>query len=75
MSGAFARVPTSSSDRNSVCVCVADSRSHLLFFSLCNIYKPDVVFLTDAGTTYALDCFTRYSRGCCGISAVRCLYA
>lgn len=30
--------------------------SHLLFFSLCYIQKPDMVFLTDAGTLFDSDC-------------------
>ncbi len=30
--------------------------SHLLFFSLCYIQKPDMVFLTDAGTIFESDC-------------------
>jgi cellulose synthase/poly-beta-1,6-N-acetylglucosamine synthase-like glycosyltransferase len=30
--------------------------SHLIFFSLCNLQKPDFVFLTDCGTIYNEDC-------------------
>jgi len=30
--------------------------SHLLFFSLCYLQKPDCVFLTDTGTIYDSDC-------------------
>ena len=30
--------------------------SHLLFFSLCFLQKPDCVFLTDTGTIYNSDC-------------------
>ena len=30
--------------------------SHLLFFSLCYLQKPDCVFLTDSGTLYDSDC-------------------
>lgn len=30
--------------------------SHLLFFSLCYLQKPDCVFLTDCGTLYNSDC-------------------
>jgi cellulose synthase/poly-beta-1,6-N-acetylglucosamine synthase-like glycosyltransferase len=30
--------------------------SHLLFFSLCHLQKPDFVFLTDCGTLYNDDC-------------------
>ena len=30
--------------------------SHLLFFSICNLQKPDCVFLTDAGTIYDSNC-------------------
>jgi cellulose synthase/poly-beta-1,6-N-acetylglucosamine synthase-like glycosyltransferase len=32
--------------------------SHLLFFSLCYIQKPDCVFLTDAGTIYDHNCIS-----------------
>jgi cellulose synthase/poly-beta-1,6-N-acetylglucosamine synthase-like glycosyltransferase len=30
--------------------------SHLIFFSLCAVLKPDLVFLTDCGTIYNSDC-------------------
>ena len=30
--------------------------SHLIFFSLCHLQKPDFVFLTDCGTIFNLDC-------------------
>lgn len=30
--------------------------SHLIFFSLCSLLKPDLVFLTDCGTIYNSDC-------------------
>lgn len=33
--------------------------SHLLFFSLCHLQKPDCVFLTDCGTLYNSDCIYR----------------
>ena len=33
--------------------------SHLIFFSLCNLLKPDTVFLTDAGTIYNPDCVNK----------------
>lgn len=32
--------------------------SHLLFFSLCYLQKPDCVFLTDTGTLYDSDCIS-----------------
>jgi hypothetical protein len=33
--------------------------SHLMFFSLCYLQKPDCVFLTDCGTLYNSDCICR----------------
>lgn len=36
--------------------------SHLLFFSLCNLQNPDLVFLTDCGTTYDSDCIFHLSE-------------
>ena len=33
--------------------------SHLLFFSLCYLQKPDCVFLTDTGTLYDSDCISK----------------
>ena len=33
--------------------------SHLLFFSLCYLQKPDLVFLTDTGTLYESDCISK----------------
>lgn len=33
--------------------------SHLIFFSICNLQKPDCVFLTDAGTLYDSNCLSK----------------
>ena len=36
--------------------------SHLLFFSLCNLQNPDLVFLTDCGTVFNSDCIFQLSE-------------
>jgi hypothetical protein len=39
--------------------------SHLQFFSLCNLLKPQCVFLTDCGTLYNTNCLSKLVEFLC----------